>query len=167
MNENKTTDRAEEIIGALAEIYGWTITTTDNLNLRAAFTGHTPTSISTIASQTAGPAKALTVEQFRQALTTTTADPGMPYHLPTCQCDGTGDIRGHHTDPNGKPQQGWVRCSGNNGRPITPDIWDRYQREHRTQPQPPATSRISARHKAAAKTGIAAARAQLNPGPKK
>lgn len=163
MTATDTAVAAGELLGDLSELYGWALTGTESALLRASFAGRTRTEIATIAADTAGPSKILTPEQLRQALISYAADtpprPGMPFHLPTCQCGGAGAMWAPATDPNGKPTSVVVSCNGNRGRRITVDQWERWQRESGKAER--TDGKVADHHHAAAGPGLAAARAQL------
>ncbi|MEM9655163.1 MAG: hypothetical protein AAGA65_23940, partial [Actinomycetota bacterium] len=143
---------AGELLGDLSELYGWALTGTESALLRAAFAGRNRDQIAIIAADTAGPSKILTPEQLRQALTggqadTTPARPGMPYHLPICQCGGAGAMRVPASDANNRPTTTVVACDGNRGRRITPEQWDSWQQQNgRTEP---AAGKIPAHYQTA------------------
>ncbi|MEM7272713.1 MAG: hypothetical protein AAF547_06510 [Actinomycetota bacterium] len=158
------TDRAAELIASLADRYGWDVTDTDALQLRAALRGHTPTTAEAIADQT----QPATAAEFAAALqadnrgepapTPTAVDPGrrdVPYHLPSCNCEGVGELRIQVMNDT-KPTTALTRCPGNRGRPITADQYDQWvantDRTHRANGTDP---------RAAGRALIAQARAQL------
>ncbi len=82
----------------------------------------------------------------------------VPYHLPTCTCRGDGWVPGPVEHHGGRDYSTIARCD--QGGPITPAMWDAWQRSA-GQWTPPATDTDPITRRAAARRMTAAARAAL------
>lgn len=144
-----------DLIAELAGRYEWKISGTQALWLRAAIAPHTRLKVTDTADRLNRTLRRrLTAAQLADALNklnqataagapviaddgAATVGPisGIPYHLPTCQCGGTGLLDGAVAGTLGaRPEtrrtyEGTKTCGANQGRRITPERWAQYLEE--------------------------------------